>query len=281
MIQLNLTSPGTVLLPFLHLKHTLFILSAFLCGIFFYFIHHEIFCLVFLHTWETPPQSSWWILFCYPPEDRLPPSVVVNKGMGLDENSAKKLTTLHLSASDQDSEPGELIYRVTKQPSLGHLEHATNPGINHSVAYKRLVSMLLMATCLISSLINKNDNKEGQKTVVCIRSLFICFSLSFYRFIKRTIETTNWHFKGFKWIRTTETHQLPDRAALWSWCSSREGRPCSSWYPIHSRRQIQNGIINYCSFRCHTQRYWMQAQINSCVCVVKVIKASLPLASAP
>ncbi|TNM90093.1 hypothetical protein fugu_004327 [Takifugu bimaculatus] len=61
-------------------------------------------------------------------EDRLPPSVVVNKGMVLDENSAKKLTTLHLSASDQDSEPGELIYRVTKQPSLGHLEHATNPG---------------------------------------------------------------------------------------------------------------------------------------------------------
>lgn len=51
--------------------------------------------------------------------------------MALDENSAKKLTTLHLSASDQDSEPGELIYRVTKQPSLGHLEHATSPGINH------------------------------------------------------------------------------------------------------------------------------------------------------
>ncbi|CAG09631.1 unnamed protein product, partial [Tetraodon nigroviridis] len=61
-------------------------------------------------------------------EDRLPPSVVVNKGLVLDENSAKKLTTLHLSASDQDSEPGELTYRVTKQPSLGHLEHATSPG---------------------------------------------------------------------------------------------------------------------------------------------------------
>lgn len=72
--------------------------------------------------------------------------------MVLDENSAKKLTTLHLSASDQDSEPGELIYRVTKQPSLGQLEHATNPGINHSAAYKMLVNIL----------IDKNDN-EGEK----------------------------------------------------------------------------------------------------------------------
>ncbi|KAM4616687.1 extracellular matrix organizing protein FRAS1 [Polymixia lowei] len=61
-------------------------------------------------------------------EDRLPPSVVVNKGLVLEENSVKKLTTLQLSASDQDSEPGELAYRVTKQPGLGHLEHAANPG---------------------------------------------------------------------------------------------------------------------------------------------------------
>ncbi|KAF3695350.1 Extracellular matrix protein FRAS1 Precursor [Channa argus] len=61
-------------------------------------------------------------------EDRLPPSVVVNKGLVLDENTMKKLTTLQLSAIDQDSEPAELIFRVTKQPSLGHLEHASNAG---------------------------------------------------------------------------------------------------------------------------------------------------------
>uniref|UniRef100_A0A8P4K7M3 Fraser extracellular matrix complex subunit 1 n=1 Tax=Dicentrarchus labrax TaxID=13489 RepID=A0A8P4K7M3_DICLA len=61
-------------------------------------------------------------------EDRLPPSVVVNKGLVLDENTMKKLTTLQLSASDQDSEPSELIYRITKQTSLGHLEHAASPG---------------------------------------------------------------------------------------------------------------------------------------------------------
>uniref|UniRef100_A0A3Q3IUW6 VWFC domain-containing protein n=1 Tax=Monopterus albus TaxID=43700 RepID=A0A3Q3IUW6_MONAL len=61
-------------------------------------------------------------------EDHLPPSVVANKGLVLDENSMKKLTTLQLSASDQDSEPSELIYRITKQTSLGHLEHAANPG---------------------------------------------------------------------------------------------------------------------------------------------------------
>lgn len=57
---------------------------------------------------------------------------MVNKGLVLDENSVKKLTTLQLSASDQDSEPGELIYRITKQPSLGHLEHGTSPGSNQS-----------------------------------------------------------------------------------------------------------------------------------------------------
>uniref|UniRef100_A0A3B4AGL3 VWFC domain-containing protein n=1 Tax=Periophthalmus magnuspinnatus TaxID=409849 RepID=A0A3B4AGL3_9GOBI len=61
-------------------------------------------------------------------EDRLPPSVEVNKGLVLDENTMKKITTLQLSASDQDSEPGELLYHVTKQPTLGHLEHANNPG---------------------------------------------------------------------------------------------------------------------------------------------------------
>ncbi|KAL4623271.1 extracellular matrix protein FRAS1, partial [Arapaima gigas] len=61
-------------------------------------------------------------------EDRLPPSVTVNKGLVLNENSAKKITTLQLSATDQDHEPGELVYRITKPPQLGHLEHATSPG---------------------------------------------------------------------------------------------------------------------------------------------------------
>ncbi|XP_071256392.1 extracellular matrix organizing protein FRAS1-like [Salvelinus alpinus] len=61
-------------------------------------------------------------------EDHLPPSVVVNKGLVLDENTVKKLTTLQLSATDQDRESGELVYRITKQTALGHLEHASTPG---------------------------------------------------------------------------------------------------------------------------------------------------------
>uniref|UniRef100_A0A8C1C586 Fraser extracellular matrix complex subunit 1 n=1 Tax=Cyprinus carpio carpio TaxID=630221 RepID=A0A8C1C586_CYPCA len=61
-------------------------------------------------------------------EDRLPPTVVVNKGLVMDENTLKKITTLQLSSTDQDSEPDELIYRVTKQPQLGHLEHSSKPG---------------------------------------------------------------------------------------------------------------------------------------------------------
>ncbi|KAJ3603631.1 hypothetical protein NHX12_028376, partial [Muraenolepis orangiensis] len=60
--------------------------------------------------------------------DRLPPAVDVNKGLVLEENSGKKLTTLQLSASDQDSEPSELLFTVTKQPELGRLEHVANPG---------------------------------------------------------------------------------------------------------------------------------------------------------
>uniref|UniRef100_K7G756 Fraser extracellular matrix complex subunit 1 n=1 Tax=Pelodiscus sinensis TaxID=13735 RepID=K7G756_PELSI len=61
-------------------------------------------------------------------EDRLPPSIIANKGLVLDENSVKKITTLQLSATDQDSEPATLLYRITKQPQLGHLEHAASPG---------------------------------------------------------------------------------------------------------------------------------------------------------
>ncbi|XP_042580368.1 extracellular matrix organizing protein FRAS1-like [Cyprinus carpio] len=61
-------------------------------------------------------------------EDRLPPTVVVNKGLVMDENTLKKITTLQLSSTDQDSEPDELIYQITKQPQLGHLEHSSKPG---------------------------------------------------------------------------------------------------------------------------------------------------------
>ncbi|KAJ7411871.1 hypothetical protein BTVI_48371 [Pitangus sulphuratus] len=62
-------------------------------------------------------------------EDRFPPSIITNKGLVLDENSAKIITTLQLSATDQDSEPTQLLYKVTRQPQLGHLEHVASPGM--------------------------------------------------------------------------------------------------------------------------------------------------------
>ncbi len=68
-------------------------------------------------------------------EDRLPPTVVVNKGLVMDENTLKKITTLQLSSTDQDSEPDELIYRITKQPQLGHLEHSSKPGTDKHPQY--------------------------------------------------------------------------------------------------------------------------------------------------
>ncbi|KFU86504.1 Extracellular matrix protein FRAS1, partial [Chaetura pelagica] len=61
-------------------------------------------------------------------EDRFPPSILANKGLVLDENSAKTITTLQLSATDQDSDPTQLLYQVTRQPQLGHLEHVASPG---------------------------------------------------------------------------------------------------------------------------------------------------------
>ncbi|XP_016153247.1 PREDICTED: extracellular matrix protein FRAS1 [Ficedula albicollis] len=61
-------------------------------------------------------------------EDRFPPSIITNKGLVLDEHSAKTITTLQLSATDQDSEASQLQYKVTRQPQLGHLEHVASPG---------------------------------------------------------------------------------------------------------------------------------------------------------
>ncbi|XP_014107867.1 PREDICTED: extracellular matrix protein FRAS1-like [Pseudopodoces humilis] len=61
-------------------------------------------------------------------EDRFPPSIITNKGLVLDENSAKTITTLQLSATDQDREASQLQFKVTWQPQLGHLEHVASPG---------------------------------------------------------------------------------------------------------------------------------------------------------
>ncbi|VCW99041.1 unnamed protein product [Gulo gulo] len=61
-------------------------------------------------------------------EDNSPPVITTNKGLVLDENSVEKITALQLSATDQESTPTELIYTITRQPELGHLEHAASPG---------------------------------------------------------------------------------------------------------------------------------------------------------
>ncbi|XP_012660764.1 extracellular matrix protein FRAS1 [Otolemur garnettii] len=65
-------------------------------------------------------------------EDTSPPVIITNKGLVLDENSVKKITTLQLSAADRDSAPAELVYRITRQPQLGHLEHVASPGVQIS-----------------------------------------------------------------------------------------------------------------------------------------------------
>ncbi|CAN0438603.1 unnamed protein product [Lampetra planeri] len=61
-------------------------------------------------------------------EDRLPPVVEVNKELVVEENSVAKLGTEVLSVTDADTEPGQLLYRVARGPSLGRLEMLANPG---------------------------------------------------------------------------------------------------------------------------------------------------------
>ena len=68
------------------------------------------------------------LLFLIFSEDKSPPVIITNKGLFLDENSVKKITTLQLSATDQGTGPTELVYRITREPQLGHLEHTASPG---------------------------------------------------------------------------------------------------------------------------------------------------------
>ncbi|XP_077157208.1 extracellular matrix organizing protein FRAS1 isoform X3 [Paroedura picta] len=89
-------------------------------------------------------------------EDQLPPSVTVNTGLSVDENSAKKITTLELSATDEDSEPTDLLYRIIKQPQLGHLEHSASPG-------RRISSF--RQTDLISRSVQYVHTSEAEKHV--------------------------------------------------------------------------------------------------------------------
>ena len=72
--------------------------------------------------------SHFMLLFLTFSEDKSPPVIITNKGLFLDENSVKKITTLQLSAADQETEPTELVYRITREPQLGHLEHTASPG---------------------------------------------------------------------------------------------------------------------------------------------------------
>ena len=68
------------------------------------------------------------LLFLTFSEDKSPPVIITNKGLFLDENSVKKITTLQLSATDQEAEPTELVYRIIREPQLGRLEHTVSPG---------------------------------------------------------------------------------------------------------------------------------------------------------
>ncbi|PIK53992.1 hypothetical protein BSL78_09129, partial [Apostichopus japonicus] len=62
-------------------------------------------------------------------EDRIPPRMLANRPLLVDEGGSSVVTTNCLSATDVDSVPGNLLYTVSNGPSEGHLEMASNPGI--------------------------------------------------------------------------------------------------------------------------------------------------------
>ncbi|KAJ8404524.1 hypothetical protein AAFF_G00337910 [Aldrovandia affinis] len=54
------------------------------------------------------------------------PRMVLNRGLVLHENSVKTITTLQLSATNQDG--ADMEFHITKQTQLGYLEHTASPG---------------------------------------------------------------------------------------------------------------------------------------------------------
>ncbi|XP_077999737.1 extracellular matrix organizing protein FRAS1-like [Glandiceps talaboti] len=62
-------------------------------------------------------------------EDHIPPRVLANNGLVLEEGSGKRITTQLLSATDADSNPADLTYYINSVPVLGHLEHILQPGL--------------------------------------------------------------------------------------------------------------------------------------------------------
>ncbi len=91
--------------------------------------------LLHLHN-EMPPSSTFYypqpllsiILFLPFAEDRVPPRIITNSALTLDEGTAKIITTDLLSATDTDSQPGDLQYFINTPPELGHIERAGSPG---------------------------------------------------------------------------------------------------------------------------------------------------------
>ena len=61
-------------------------------------------------------------------EDRIPPRILANQPLTVKEGSSQTITTATLSATDDDSIPGNLMYYLTNGPSYGRIEHVDFPG---------------------------------------------------------------------------------------------------------------------------------------------------------
>eukprot|EP00057_Strongylocentrotus_purpuratus_P020370 XP_011674844.1 PREDICTED: extracellular matrix protein FRAS1 [Strongylocentrotus purpuratus] len=61
-------------------------------------------------------------------EDRIPPRILANQPLTVQEGASRTITTATLSATDDDSIPGNLMYYVTAGPNYGRVEHSDFPG---------------------------------------------------------------------------------------------------------------------------------------------------------
>lgn len=61
-------------------------------------------------------------------EDRIPPRILANQPLTVQEGASRTITTATLSATDDDSIPGNLMYYLTAGPNYGRVEHSDFPG---------------------------------------------------------------------------------------------------------------------------------------------------------
>jgi hypothetical protein len=66
-------------------------------------------------------------------KDKLPPVIILNKGINLNRGQSIILTRKEIDVKDEDTPLNNLNFHVNNKPKLGHLENLKQPGILFSL----------------------------------------------------------------------------------------------------------------------------------------------------